>query len=69
MDFPKFIAQARANVGMTQAAACAKGGADPAQWSRVEREQSPQLTLNLALRMLKGVGLRVRLVADVDQES
>lgn len=54
---------------MTQAAACAKGGADPSQWSRVERDQAPQLTLNLALKMLKGVGLRVHLVADRDPES
>jgi transcriptional regulator with XRE-family HTH domain len=63
-DFPALIAQRRADLGLTQAAAAKAGGVEPTIWSRTERGQSKQLTLTTALRMLKGV--RYHIVATTD---
>jgi len=63
-NFPALIAQRRADLGLTQAAAAKAGGIEATVWSRTERDQSKQLTLATALRMLRGVSYHVILVID-----
>ena len=63
-NFPALIAQRRADLGLTQAAAAKTGGVEATIWSRTERGRSKKLTLATALQMLKGVGYHVNLTAD-----
>jgi len=63
-DLVALIRQRRSDLGLTQAQACADGGVEPSVWSKMERGQSPQLTITTALKMLKGV--RYNVVVTVD---
>jgi transcriptional regulator with XRE-family HTH domain len=63
------IAQLRANIGISQAEACRRSGIRPDAWSRIERGEYVQVTWRTLSAALKGVGMRIKLEADLAPKS